>query len=294
MPSPRSGRRRSPISGIFAPRLIEMLESPAYRALSLSARRILDRLEIEWACHGGTTNGQLVVTFAQFIEYGLYRDAIAPSIREVGALGFAEVTQQGRAGNADFRRPSEYRITYLPTAAAGPTHEWRQITEDDAKMIAQGARRAGSNSANSGVPKNRKPVQETGPTLVQETGPNLGPESGPCQSGNRTETPVQKTGPLSRSYPFTALGAEAAAEVGEVRAEPETPTAEPMAMAAMTELPLPFADQVERVRNPVRGTGVAATSAISRPASTEILDIPKFLTAGLCCADPGQGHGAAA
>jgi len=197
------------IDGQFVPHLREMLESPAYRALSLSARRILDRLEIEWAHHGGTTNGKLVVTFAQFIEYGLYRDAIAPSIREVGALGFAEVTQRGRAGNADFRRPSEYRVTYLPTADAPPTHEWRQITEDDAKMIAQGARRAGSNSANSVTPKNRKPVPETGPTLVQKTGPSLSPETGPCQSGNRTETPVQKTGPLSRSYPSTALKAEA-------------------------------------------------------------------------------------
>ena len=50
-------QRRTQIGGQFAPRLIEMLESPAYRALSLSGHRILDRIEIEMAHHGGTDNG---------------------------------------------------------------------------------------------------------------------------------------------------------------------------------------------------------------------------------------------
>src|SRR5262249_1860933 len=44
-------RRRS-IEGQFAPRTIEMLESPPHRVLSLSGRRVLDRLETELAHHG--------------------------------------------------------------------------------------------------------------------------------------------------------------------------------------------------------------------------------------------------
>jgi len=43
---PKSFRRRNTIPGQFAWRLIEMLESPAYRALTLSAHRILARVEI--------------------------------------------------------------------------------------------------------------------------------------------------------------------------------------------------------------------------------------------------------
>jgi hypothetical protein len=54
-------RRRTQIGGQVAPRLIEMLESPAYRALSLSGHRVLDRIEIEMAHHGGTDNGKLPV-----------------------------------------------------------------------------------------------------------------------------------------------------------------------------------------------------------------------------------------
>lgn len=50
-------KRFNKISGQFSARLIEMLESPAYRVLSLSARRILDRIDIEHAHHGGQDNG---------------------------------------------------------------------------------------------------------------------------------------------------------------------------------------------------------------------------------------------
>jgi hypothetical protein len=45
----------------FSWRTIRMLRSPAYRILSLSARRCLDRIEIELARHGGQDNGNLPV-----------------------------------------------------------------------------------------------------------------------------------------------------------------------------------------------------------------------------------------
>src|SRR3954449_7071142 len=97
------GRRSGSIGGPFSPRLIEMLESPAYRALSLSAHRVLSRIEVELGHHGGTDNGKLPVTYADFQRYGIDRDAIAPAIREAAALGFIEITQAGRAGNAEHR-----------------------------------------------------------------------------------------------------------------------------------------------------------------------------------------------
>ena len=94
--------RRTKIHGQFAPRTIEMLESPAFRVLSLSARRILDRVEIELAHHGGQDNGKLPVTFDDFARYGINRQQIAPAIRECEALGFLQITERGRAGNAEF------------------------------------------------------------------------------------------------------------------------------------------------------------------------------------------------
>jgi hypothetical protein len=117
---------RGSIPGSFAWRPIEMLESPANRVLSLSAKRILERLEIELYRHGGKPeeNGRLPRTFDHFVKFGIHRHAIAPAIREVVALGFVEITRKGCAGNADYRQPTLYtargvRIRKSPTSGGG-------------------------------------------------------------------------------------------------------------------------------------------------------------------------------
>jgi hypothetical protein len=123
-----------------------MIESPAWRTLTLSARRVLDRIEIEHLHHGLAENGRLPVTFDDFVRYGIERHGIAPAIRQCEALGFIEITQSGRAGNADFRRPNMFRLTYLPTYHTGEseTNEWSRIeTMEAAKMLARNARNSG-------------------------------------------------------------------------------------------------------------------------------------------------------
>ena len=75
-------KRRNKIDGQFNARTLKMMESPAYRALSLSARRVMDRICIELMHHGGNDNGKLPVTYEHFVEYGIARHAIAPAIRE--------------------------------------------------------------------------------------------------------------------------------------------------------------------------------------------------------------------
>jgi hypothetical protein len=196
-----SKRFKNPVGGPFAPRLIEMLRSPAYRALSRAGHQVLARLEIELASHRGTNNGQLIVTFAQLVEYGLHPDAIAPAIRELVALGFIEVTEQGRGGNAEWRRPSKYRLSYRPIEAATPTHEWRDITEDNAAMIAKGARRRGSNSASRTAWKKTEPTPEkrTEPTPEKRTEKR---RFSPPETGVKDPVfPPPKSVSLSRSSP---------------------------------------------------------------------------------------------
>jgi hypothetical protein len=138
-------RKGNSISGQFSVHLIEMLESPAWRVLSYSARRVLDRIEIEHAHHGGKENGQLAVTYDQFQEYGIDRHAIAPAMREAVALGFLEITEPGRAGNAMWRQPNLFRLTYRQAKGVhgDGTHEWRRIaTLEEAEAIADAARSA--------------------------------------------------------------------------------------------------------------------------------------------------------
>ena len=141
-------RRQSSITSQFVPHRIEMIESPAWRALSLSGRRAVDRIEIEHGHHGGNDNGRLPVTFDDFEDFGISHKSVAPAIREVVALGFAEITERGRPSESDFvRHPNKFGLTYLPvprgTRWHEPTDEWKQIkTLEEAKKIAKEARAA--------------------------------------------------------------------------------------------------------------------------------------------------------
>jgi hypothetical protein len=134
-------KRRNSIDGQFAAHTIEMLKSPPWSVLSLSARRVLDRIEIEHADHGGNDNGRLPVTYDDFECYGVHRHSIAAAIRETVALGFAEITERGRAGNAEFRSPHKFRLTYFRMGRAPPTNEWQRIkTVEEAQVLAKAAR----------------------------------------------------------------------------------------------------------------------------------------------------------
>src|SRR6516164_9557882 len=103
------------IKGPWVPHKIEMMESPAWQVLSLSGRRVVDRIEIEHGHHGGNDNGKLPVTFDNFEDFGISHKSVAPAIREVVALGFAEITRRGRPSESDFgRHANHFRLTYLP------------------------------------------------------------------------------------------------------------------------------------------------------------------------------------
>jgi hypothetical protein len=137
-------KRRNRISGQFAARLIEMLESPAYRALSASGHKVISRIEIELGHHGGNDNGRLPVTTNDFVKYGMHRTSVAPAIREAEALGFIRITERGRGGNAEHGTPNLFFLTFAQTRDSGkhpPTHDWRRFkTLDEAEEAAQSAR----------------------------------------------------------------------------------------------------------------------------------------------------------
>jgi hypothetical protein len=116
------------IVGPFIPHRVDMLESAAWAGLSLAARKVLDRLEIEHMRHGGADNGQLPCTYDDFERFGIRRKSVADALAELVGLGFVEVTHQGRGGNAAYRHSSRYRLTYLHTKKAAATDEWKNRT----------------------------------------------------------------------------------------------------------------------------------------------------------------------
>jgi len=144
-------KRRNSINEQFSPRTIEMLESPAYRALTRSGHMVIARIEIELGHHGGNDNGRLPVTTENFVEYGMHRSSVAPAIREVEALGFIRITERGHGGNADYRSPNRFYLTFgrgRDSKVHPPTHDWRRIKNlQEAYEIARNARANKSTSA---------------------------------------------------------------------------------------------------------------------------------------------------
>jgi hypothetical protein len=92
----------------------EMIESPAWRALDIWARRALDRIWLEHMAHAAKANGQLIVTYQNFRDYGVRGDSIADALETLDALGWIDITRRGRASFEDARYPSMYLLTWLP------------------------------------------------------------------------------------------------------------------------------------------------------------------------------------
>lgn len=184
-------RRSSSFSGQWAGRLVEMLESYAYRALSRSALLVINRVEIELAHHGGHDNGHLPVTFDDFELYGIHRHSIAPGIREACALGFLEITTRGTAGSANRRSPNQFRLTFRPVKNArnDGTHEWRKIeSAEQAALIAKAARAEKSDSLVAKIAK-------SGPKKPHHNPPSCSAETSTTGPGaENTTTPISRGG----------------------------------------------------------------------------------------------------
>jgi hypothetical protein len=130
MSKPRHTRKKNFIGEQFISHPRSMRESTAWRFLPDNARRVLDRLELEHVQHGGSENGHLIATYADFKAVGLNRrSSISLAIRQCVNLGFVEVTQQGGRSISNLRWPSRYRLTYIVGRGKSPipTDEWRNI-----------------------------------------------------------------------------------------------------------------------------------------------------------------------
>jgi hypothetical protein len=142
-PDGKTERRDKMASGQWCARPLELLESPAYKVLSRGAHQVMSRIEIELRHHGGRDNGKLPVTFNDFVKYGIHRHAIAPAIRELEAVGIVRAVH-GRAGNAEFRVPNLFFLTYANERdgkKSPPPNDWRKIkTIEEAEQLVRAAR----------------------------------------------------------------------------------------------------------------------------------------------------------
>ena len=107
---------------------VDVMESPAWRSLSINARRIMDRLLLENFRHMGVENGKLRVSVRQFAECGVAMRFAKGAIAELVAGGLVAVTEGVAKGS--LAPPNLYRITFHGTLDDGPT--WSVASQKEA------------------------------------------------------------------------------------------------------------------------------------------------------------------
>jgi GNAT superfamily N-acetyltransferase len=134
----------------WVPHSAELLPSAAWRTRSIHCARLLDRIELEHMAHAGKENGYLIVTYDQFVEWGIGRRFIRAAIEEAVKRGLLVVERHGAYRGGARRQPSLYRLTYLrfrfvPIAGApyfvNPTNDWRDHRDPPKKssrMVTRG------------------------------------------------------------------------------------------------------------------------------------------------------------
>jgi hypothetical protein len=166
------------------------LDSIAYWALKPIERTILNIIEIEHMRHGGKENGRLVVTRRQFEKRGIHKDAIAPGLRALEALGFVEI-EHGAAGVGDQAQAHRFRLTYVQP---NPTDEWRKFHDPAmARAVAESARKSSDIRARKlGLRGAQKQI--AGPENGTGKVPKAGPGPTPSEAKNRPIGPESGTG----------------------------------------------------------------------------------------------------
>jgi hypothetical protein len=118
----------------------DLLNSPAWLAMSYQCRKLVDSIMAEHADQGGLENGNLIAPYSMLQARGMRRGNILNAIVEAEALGIVD-SARGVRSYGSRRAPSRYRLTWLGTPdGLTATNEWKSIkTNDEAKTRVRNA-----------------------------------------------------------------------------------------------------------------------------------------------------------
>ncbi len=133
-PGPRNRRtlkfNRPPKGERFVWETEEMLCSPAFRVLSLNARRVLDRLRLEHMAHCGAMNGKLICPYGDLERWGVRRNKIRKALEELISLGVVVQTYHGGKSSGAARNASRYWLAWLPDLEGRPApNGWKRFKD---------------------------------------------------------------------------------------------------------------------------------------------------------------------
>ena len=104
----------------------DLLESEAWRSLSVNAWRLLNFLMIEHMKHGGKGNGRLLAPRRQLEMFGIGARHVSGAIEECERAGLVDCVR------GVGRHPNVYSLTWLPLVGGAPaSNRWRASRSED-------------------------------------------------------------------------------------------------------------------------------------------------------------------
>lgn len=111
---------------------VALIESEAFRSLSINGHRFVMFLLCEHRNHAGRENGNLAAPYDQLQAFGLTRSKISAAVKEAEAVGLVRCVRGGRWAGTN--QPSRYRLTFYPGRDGSPaTNEWKGIEKRQAR-----------------------------------------------------------------------------------------------------------------------------------------------------------------
>ncbi|GAA0595473.1 hypothetical protein [Caenispirillum bisanense] len=277
----------------FAPLPLDLLESDAWRGMSVNCWRLVTRLMAEHMAHAGQMNGHLIVSYDQLVEWGIGRRLVAGAIREGEQRGLVRVRRGGKR-NQVTDHLSRYTLTFYPILRmppgenayhVWPSDEWKRYRDPKLKnriQVHEGEPGSDHLSTSIGSPSCTEPAAEAKVSAVPAQEPSVHEGEHPIISwrdGGKDEAPAA-TSTTTTEKPVEPVVVMAARQPEPV--EPPKPRKRPDAddsgMVDIEELlgsrpAAPSPQEVLRARteaylatNPPRGKqGLADQIGITRP-----------------------------
>ena len=119
-------------SGKYAGLPLKVLDTDAWRALSLSAQALFPWLIMEFKGNTYNNNGKISLSVRQAVErMGVARDTAAKAFRDLQAKGFIVVKKGASLGVEGHGKCPEYEITFIATLHKEASKLYLDWSEDE-------------------------------------------------------------------------------------------------------------------------------------------------------------------
>lgn len=196
----------------FAPLPLDLLESDAWRGMSVNCWRLVTRLMAEHMAHAGQMNGHLIVSYDQLVEWGIGRRLVAGAIREGEQRGLVRVRRGGKR-NQVTDHLSRYTLTFYPILRmppgenayhVWPSDEWKRYRDPKLKnrvQVHEGEPGSDHLSTSIGSPSCTEPATEAKVSAVPAQEPSVHEGEHPIISwrdGGRDEAQATTSAPTDQ------------------------------------------------------------------------------------------------